>query len=775
MASPVPATANQFLELVEKSGVIDPGQLAARFPDPDDLPRDPSGCANALIKAGLLTRYQAEQLLAGRFRGFKLGPYKILQPLGKGGMGMVYLGEHEELRRKVAIKVLPQAQAADTLVRERFFREGRSAAALNHPNIVRLYDISQAAGVNYLALEYVDGEDLESVVAKRGAIPCAEAVRLVTAVAAGLSHAHDKGFVHRDIKPSNIMLGKDGSVKILDMGLARSYENTNDNLTGNLGSEGEAVGTADYVSPEQALCQPVDARGDIYSLGATLFALLTGHAPFKGNMTQLLLHHQLTELPPLPRHLNIPDADELDEVLATMMAKDPDDRYQSAEEVAEALAPWLTARPAAHRTADHAAITETPRPVARSTGNLRSKRATSKKLKAPDVKAKAKAKAKKQQAMALAGGGLVVFVVIVIVVLAFSGGGSQPAAKLTPPPEEPRPAPATAPPLPNLRPPGSNTPPPAPLTEYSTRLGATIGNIQDIAISPDGKRAAVIDHGGPLQLWEMDPPRLIRPVSPRGGKFYSAMFTPDGKQLVVGGQNMPTQLLDWATGNTVREYRGHIDTTWGAAVSPDGQTVLTCGNDSSVTLRKLESGDEIRSFELEAKTQWCAAFSADGKLYAAGSGPCPNDAESNVIRVWETDTGKELFKLTGHTRDVRWVTFRPDGKALASASFDGTVRTWNLTTGKEASVIPAQSGGYVERVFYVAGGKQVLTCGGPLNANGGGEPGALRLWDVATGVVAQSWGGEEGSGLIALDAARNGEFALAGGRNKMLRLWKLPK
>lgn len=766
MASPVPATANQFLDLTQKSGVLDSARFAAQFPDPDALPSDPAGCANALIKAGLLTRYQAEQLLAGRFRGFRLGPYKILQPLGKGGMGMVYLGEHADLKRRVAIKVLPQAQAADNLARERFFREGRAAAALDHPNIVRLHDISQAAGVHYLALEYVDGDDLESLVRQKGAIPCAQAVHFACEIAAGLGHAHERGFVHRDIKPSNIMLGKDGAVKLLDMGLARSFENADDNLTANLAGEGEAVGTADYVSPEQALGQEVDARGDIYSLGATLFSLLSGHAPFKGNMTQLLLQHQLNDLPPLPRNRGIPDADELDAVIATMTAKDPDDRYQSAAEVIEALAPWLTATPRA--------TTDTPAPrAAKSTTKLRSKRT------GPIEKKKAAGeavRAKKTMAIGIAAAGLLLLVAVVVAVVALSGGNSAPAAKIIPPPttDERRVVPFV-PPQGHQPPPPQGGPPPA-VTEVSVRLGNTIGPVQDIAYSRDGKKAAVIDHGGPLLLWEMDPPRLVRPISPpNGAKFYSCAFTPDGTRLVVSGQKMPTMLVDCATGGTVREYPGHIDTTWGVAISPDGETLLTCGNDASVTLRKLVSGDEIRTFELDAKQQWCVAFSADGKRYAAGCGKGPTDPESFVVRVWDTASGAQVHKFAGHSEAVRWVTFRGDGNALATASFDGTVRLWNLTTGQETANLPVQAGGYVERVFFVAGGKQLVTCGGPLNANTGGEAGAVRLWDVASVVVVKSWGGEEASGIIAMAASPTGEYALTGGRTRIVRLWKLPK
>ena len=211
---------SDFLGLVKKSGLLTAEQLDNLFvrPPPPTRTRRPA----ALIKAGLLTQYQANQLLAGKFRGFLLGPYKVLQQIGQGGMGTVYLAEHTNLGRKVAVKVLTAEQAKNKLTLERFNREARAVAALDHPNIVKLYDFSQAAGVHFLVMEFVDGNDLHSLMTKTGPLHYAQAAQYVAQAAAGLQHAHEKGFVHRDIKPANLILTKDGTVKILDMGLARS-------------------------------------------------------------------------------------------------------------------------------------------------------------------------------------------------------------------------------------------------------------------------------------------------------------------------------------------------------------------------------------------------------------------------------------------------------------------------------------------------------------------------------------------------------------------------
>ena len=337
-----PATSVELLVLFRKSGLYDEKPFREHFPYDDELPPDARECATVLIRAGFLTNFQAKQLLAGRHRGFTLGTYRILEPIGQGGMGVVFLGEHTTLKRRVAIKVLPAEKAKDKLSLERFYREARAAAALSHPNIVGLYDVSQGGGVHFLAMEYVEGTDLQALMAKTGPLHHAQAASYVAQAAAGLQHAHGKGIVHRDIKPANLILAKDGVIKLLDLGLARSLANEADALTGRLG-DGEVAGTADYIAPEQALGQPSDARADIYSLGATLYALVAGHPPFTGSTTQKLMQHQLKEPPSLTKKLagRVPPA--LAEVVVKMMAKRPADRYQTPEDVIDALGPWLPA------------------------------------------------------------------------------------------------------------------------------------------------------------------------------------------------------------------------------------------------------------------------------------------------------------------------------------------------------------------------------------------------------------------------------------------------
>jgi serine/threonine protein kinase len=342
-ASPVatqtpPNSAETFLKTLRQSQLLSE-EVLAKWQMKPGLPDEPSKLAALLIKHGLLTNFQAKQLLGGRYRGFFLGSYKILDQLGQGGMGTVFIAEHTTLQRKVALKVLPVDKARDKIALERFYREARSAAALNHQHIVKLHDISQGAGVHFLVMEFVDGVTLQELIDKAGPMHYTQAVQIIAQVATGLQHAHDKGFVHRDIKPANIIQEKNGVVKILDMGLARSFDKPEDNLTAQLDAD-SVMGTVDYIAPEQALRKPADHRSDIYSLGATFFNLITGNTPFQGTTAQKLMGHQLTEVPKLSKlRGSVPP--ELNDIVARMMAKNPKDRYQSCGDLIDALARWI--------------------------------------------------------------------------------------------------------------------------------------------------------------------------------------------------------------------------------------------------------------------------------------------------------------------------------------------------------------------------------------------------------------------------------------------------
>ncbi|WP_425399810.1 serine/threonine protein kinase [Aeoliella sp.] len=342
------AITNKLLHDLKRSELVEDDQIesflkkvAAKHGG--SIPDDPEVLAAELVEQGLLTEWQSKKLLAGKHKGFRLGKYKLLGEVGKGGMSAVYLAEHVLMRRRVAIKVLPKSRVKDSSYLERFRLEARAVAKLDDPHIVRAFDIDNEGDIHYIVMEYVDGKDLHRLVSDSGPLDPEMAADYIAQAATGLAHAHAKALVHRDIKPANLLVDRAQTVKLLDLGLAKLAEEDQTSLT--LANEENVLGTADYLAPEQALnSHSADHRSDIYSLGCTLYFLLTGRPPFpEGTISERLLKHQVEEpdsllklRPDLPMSLV--------EICQKMMNKRPELRFESASEVADRLTQWLADR-----------------------------------------------------------------------------------------------------------------------------------------------------------------------------------------------------------------------------------------------------------------------------------------------------------------------------------------------------------------------------------------------------------------------------------------------
>ncbi|MEW6355649.1 MAG: protein kinase [Planctomycetota bacterium] len=260
----------------------------------------------------------------------RLGDYEIVETLGEGGMGVVYKAKHLGLDRIIALKILPTRFSGSQHL-ERFLREARAAAQLEHPNVVGIHAVGEAEGRHFIEMQYVEGQTLAQIIARRGPVPLDEAIRIIRDIARALGAAHAKGIIHRDIKPDNIMTDREGTVKVMDFGLARSEAASA--ITG----DGQVIGTPLYMSPEQCDGMPADARSDIYSLGATLYKMLTGKPPFTGE-TPLAVMRQHADTPPpsVKRDLpHLPDA--VCALIQKMLAKDPNDRFQNCDQLLAAL------------------------------------------------------------------------------------------------------------------------------------------------------------------------------------------------------------------------------------------------------------------------------------------------------------------------------------------------------------------------------------------------------------------------------------------------------
>ncbi|MCL6501737.1 MAG: protein kinase [Pirellulales bacterium] len=339
------STAADLLQALEASNLLRPDQLSALRQSHAAADREVPAvdAARALVRRGLLTRWQAEKLLSGH-TAFFLGKYRLLERVGRGGMGTVYKARHEVMGRVVALKVMARNLVNDADAVARFQREVRVAASLSHPHIVTAHDADRTGDVHFLVMEFVDGRDLHWWIKQGAPLPVAWSCECIRQVALGLEYARSRGLVHRDIKPSNLLVSQPNDqapplVKILDMGLARLASEKQD--SGGLTHSGQIMGTPDYMAPEQAEdVHAADTRADIFSLGCTLFQMLTGQLPFSGAtlMAKLLARTQRdapslqTMRPEVPAGLAA--------VVARMLARRPEDRYQTPAEVAEALAPF---------------------------------------------------------------------------------------------------------------------------------------------------------------------------------------------------------------------------------------------------------------------------------------------------------------------------------------------------------------------------------------------------------------------------------------------------
>jgi len=345
-------SVDQFVESLRQSGLFAADELDASLRDltppphrPDD--GDARELARSLVQQQKLTPYQAKAIYEGKLGNLFLGNYEILDRIGAGGMGTVFKARHRVMKRVVAIKLLPRKAVADRQAVKRFRREVRTAAKLTHANIVAALDADEVRGTHFLVMEYVDGSDLDQYVKANGPLSIRDAIDCLVQAARGLEHAHETGIIHRDVKPSNLLIDTAGTVKVLDMGLARATnpEVQEDSLAqSSITSTGAVMGTVDFMAPEQAVdSKVVDHRADVYSLGCTLFFLLTGRKPFRGSspMHKLMAHQQ--QPPPSLRDQAhglrpvglVPQR--LEAVYQKMVAKEPADRYASMTALIDAL------------------------------------------------------------------------------------------------------------------------------------------------------------------------------------------------------------------------------------------------------------------------------------------------------------------------------------------------------------------------------------------------------------------------------------------------------
>ncbi|MFQ6049095.1 MAG: serine/threonine-protein kinase, partial [Phycisphaerae bacterium] len=326
-----------FGRLLVEQKLATPDEVRAALARQKELARHGTrrSLADVMVEQGYVTRSQIKRLGSQLDDSLtrpaqQIPGFQILTKLGAGAMATVFKAKQISLDRTVAIKVLPRRLSENKEFVQRFYREGRAAAQLNHNNIVQAIDVGEAGGYHYFVMEYVEGHTVYDELAKGKVFSEQEAVQIIIQIARALQHAHDRGFIHRDVKPKNIMLTADGVAKLADMGLAREATD----IQAAMAEAGRAYGTPYYISPEQIRGEvDIDFRADIYSLGATFYHMVTGRVPFDGPTPAAVMHKHLKEPLVPPDHINTRLSAGIGEVIEMMMAKRREDRYQNTQDL----------------------------------------------------------------------------------------------------------------------------------------------------------------------------------------------------------------------------------------------------------------------------------------------------------------------------------------------------------------------------------------------------------------------------------------------------------
>lgn len=341
---PRPSTARDFVELLTKSELVsvpEIRQYLERLLSRGFSPVSAIDLAQTMVYDKLLTNYQARYLLLGKWRNFVIkGKFKVLDRLGSGGESTVILCEHQQMGRQVALKIL-SAKITDPASVQRFRHQAKLIAQLDHPNIIRVFDIDSDGGLHFMVMEFVEGVNLHSLVQLRGRFAVARAVNYTIQALQGLQHAHEAGLVHRDLKPANLLLDRSGVVKLTDFGLARSQSPISAEETPKEQAGTSIMGTIDYLAPEQALAPDrTDIRSDLYSLGATLRFLLLGEPlfPNAGLASKIIMHQTVVPTPASQLRADVPEG--VSRVIDWMLKKDPRERPVMPAAVVDELMPW---------------------------------------------------------------------------------------------------------------------------------------------------------------------------------------------------------------------------------------------------------------------------------------------------------------------------------------------------------------------------------------------------------------------------------------------------
>jgi WD40 repeat protein/predicted Ser/Thr protein kinase len=703
-----------------------------------------------------------------------LEDYVLSDKIGRGGSGTVYKAWQLSLQRFVAIKLVDPGSAVDS---ERFEREARMAARLDHPHIVPIHQIGEFEGRHFLAMRLIDGESLDRV-----RVSPRQAVTLMCQAINAMDYAHQRGVVHRDLKPQNLILERGGEhVWVTDFGLARSLTRG-----ATVTAMGNVVGTPAYMPPEQARGRRCDERSDVYSLGATLYELLTGRAPFEGEDLLALMTRVFTT-DPAPLRSHDPNlAPALEVIVSKAMAKEPRQRYQSAREleadlrrhlasepimarpptVARRTLTWVRRHPLASAAVAFACTLVTAQMVS---GVMHTRRLQRQLAETMVAEANALGAAGQWESARVRYHDAEAAFARLGETNAGPGLGLLDAQRHAPPalltmkahlgpvcsvaflPDGKRALSA-----------GED----GSVRIWDVTLGRTTrvfegppSPLASLALSADGRRAVSGGPDGTIVWWDVEAGRRLRAIPSGKGAVLRVAISPDGSRALSRTEN-DVQLWELATGQRLREITGVPRRVATLAFSPDGRYALTARKkedkgeilDSRASLWELATGREVQSLGPFFSDLKAVAFSPDGRHLLTGG-------QDRELSLWDLESGRRLLALDGHHHILMGVAFSPQNRALVSGAQDQTVRLWNADDGKLLRTL--ETGHEVLAMGLSPDGKALLT---------GGDDGSIKLWDLTVGGEARLFTGHENSALTAVFTPDD-RLALSGGLDRRLRLW----
>jgi eukaryotic-like serine/threonine-protein kinase len=653
-------------------------------------PRD-----DTTVNLGSAAPAQSEARSPARIRYF--GDYEIIHEIARGGMGVVFQARQMSLNRTVALKMILAGQLANDIDVRRFYTEAEAAANLDHAGIVPIFEVGQHEGQHFFSMGFVEGQSLAQKIAS-GPLPPREAAALMVKVAEAIEYAHQRGVIHRDLKPANVLLDQNGNPRVTDFGLAKKLEG-NSGLTGS----GQIMGTPSYMPPEQAGGKrgEVGPAADVYALGATLYALITGRPPFQASTAMDTVLQVISDEPVPPRRLNPSVRLDLETIALKCLRKNPSRRYKSAQELADDLSRWLRGQPI------------TARPIWLRERVIKWVR------RRPAV------------AVSLVAGVLALFAVIGIAFQSkvasnerFLAESRRFDAQINRANQEwqafrvDRVEPILDECNPQLR--GWEWAYMKARCHADRRTISSPGpkDLADLALSPDGYLIATADRFG-VHLWDLRAENP-RDQTLRSDRVSSIAFSPDGSWLVSAGDDRKLILWDVATLGRIREFKRSKPTgksartsseTASVAFRPDGrQLAATCG-DGEITLWDLKSGEEMPRITGHGGRITGLAYSPEGtRLASVGL--------DRKARVWDLATGRELRAFT--VKEAGRLAFSPDGKRLAVT---GPLRMWDIASGQESAILKGHAG-RENAIAFSPDGKRLATSG---------DDQTVRIWDAESG------------------------------------------